>query len=187
VQFWQDTYADLLDQGREPLEALTQIAENFRGSEEAISRFPVLDPATAGQASESEVSSFVDAVYDHLFDRAPEDAGWQFWTGLIQERIENGQEIGSVLIDIVAAASDNGPNDPASAIDDATAVRNKVEASDAFAEQLAQADAELGVDISVQQAADVLNSVGPTYGSFEQAIDQIGTLVNTGTDDGLMM
>jgi hypothetical protein len=187
VQFWQDTYADLLDQGREPLEALTQIAENFRGSEEAVSRFPVLDPATAGQASESEVGSFVDAVYDHLFDRAPEDAGRQFWTGLIQERIENGQEIGSVLLDIVAAASDNGPNDRASAANDATAVRNKVEASDVFAEQLAEANAELVADVSVQQAADVLNNVGAPYSSFEQAVDQIGILVDTGTDAGLMM
>lgn len=187
VQFWKESYADLLDQGREPLEALTQIAEDFRSSEEAISRFPVLDPAAAGQASASEVGSFVDAVYGHLFDRAPDDAGQQFWTGLIQDRVEDGQEIGSVLIDIAAAASDNGPNDPAGAANDATAVRNKVEVSEVFAEQLDQADADLGVDISVQQAADVLNSVGPTYRSFEDAVDQIGTLVNTGTDDGLMM
>jgi hypothetical protein len=181
LAFWEGRFRDALEQGDSPLQALTDIAEDFRFSEEAFARFPVLDPA--GPADSASVRGFVESVYDSLFNRTPEEAGLDFWTGEFQARIAESQDIGTLLITIMAAARDADADGDA---DDATAVRNKIEAAGALTDALDETGLALGTDVTLAQARALLADTNSSYASYETALEEIQALTTTGSDDGTM-
>jgi hypothetical protein len=178
LAFWEDRFDSALAEGDSALQALTAIAEDFRFSEEAFERFPVLDPATPTDSQ--GVQGFVESVYDSLFNRTPEEAGLDFWTGQFQERIESRQDIGTLLITIMAAASDA---DTPGETNDATTVRNKIEAAGALTDALDESGLALGADIGLDQVRALLADTDAAYSSFETALEEIQALTTTGSDD----
>jgi len=103
LRFWADEAASALAAGRELGDTLRNVAESFRLSEESRSTHPVLAPAQPAPAT-TAIRDFIADVYDNLFDRPPEDAGLDFWTGVIQDRLQKGGALGDVVVDIIAGA-----------------------------------------------------------------------------------
>jgi len=184
LTFWENRYGDLLRDGQDPRQALIAIAEDFRFSDEAMARFPVLDPQAAGQATAGELEGFVDSVYQALFNRPPEDAGLQFWTETLQERIQSGGDVGTLLVTMMAAAGDAGED--AAAANDASALRNKIESANDLTGRLETMGLDLGSDVSLDDVRELIAEVGDGYASYQDSQDRIEALVTNGSDDGMM-
>ena len=110
LQFW----IDQIDAGRD----FATIAQDFANGPEAKALYPFLtvpDVATA--------STFVTAVYQNLFGRAPDAEGLAFWTKVIEDQTV---PVG----DMIQAIINGAVTDP-----DATVLANKVEAGLDFATQ----------------------------------------------------
>ncbi|MFO1082929.1 MAG: M10 family metallopeptidase C-terminal domain-containing protein [Reyranellaceae bacterium] len=84
---------------------LANIASSFGISTEARSLYPFL--ASPSGASDAEIGSFLDAVYNNLFDRSSDAAGLAYWTGRIETTLQAGAFVGSVLVDIMSGAQDS--------------------------------------------------------------------------------
>ncbi|MGD9880672.1 MAG: VWD domain-containing protein [Reyranella sp.] len=102
-EFWVDQFIqNLPTQGAASLFA--NIASSFGISDEARALYPFL--ADPFRASDSEISAFIDSVYNNLFNRSSDAAGLAYWTGQIQQTLAAGQFVGSVLINIMSGAQD---------------------------------------------------------------------------------
>jgi len=145
-----------LSQGRSPAATAQEMASDFRFSDEAQGIYPFLDPAVSQNASAAQIDDFVGDVFDNLFNRTPEAAGLDFWTGEIQERLGSGQTIGDVIVDVMTGAGG----------DDVTTLQNKIEVANAYTNQASTSQA----DESVQ----LVGSVDATQASVDQALSQIG-------------
>jgi len=136
-----DFWLDQLEQGLAAADGdrtLADIASSFALSEEAQALFPFLQ--RANEASDAEIRDFVASVFENLFDRAPDAAGLDFWTEEIRARIDDGEFVGTAIMDIIfgardgVAANEEDPRDDE--INDATTLANKVSAGDSFLRQV---------------------------------------------------
>ncbi|WP_120505312.1 DUF4214 domain-containing protein [Sulfitobacter mediterraneus] len=107
--------------------SIEAIAQDFAGQAEAQATYDFLD--TSGPdlpPSETEVEAFITAIYDNLFDRAPEPAGLTFWTGVLQD----GYPVGEFILAIIGGAS----------AADRVVLDNKIEVACAWADAAAAED-----------------------------------------------
>ncbi|WP_282048375.1 DUF4214 domain-containing protein, partial [Sulfitobacter mediterraneus] len=82
--------------------SIEAIAQDFAGQAEAQATYDFLDISGPDlPPSETEVEAFITAIYDNLFDRAPEPAGLTFWTGVLQD----GYPAGEFILAIISGAS----------------------------------------------------------------------------------
>src|SRR5262245_25260309 len=80
--------------------SIASIAQSFATQPEAIALYPFLaNPSTGG----SGLSSFLSSVYSNLFNRAIEQAGLDYWTGVVN----GGRPLGRVIEDIISGAQAN--------------------------------------------------------------------------------
>ncbi len=174
LAFWRDQYLGSLGVGRGEGDVMKDIAESFRLDQEARSRFPFLAPDEAATASEAEIEGFIRDVYDNLFNRAPTQAGLEFWTGQIATRLDQGVDLGRIVIDIIAGARnqalDLDGDGEAEAVRDKTAVVNKIAVAEAFGTAIA------GEDFTDSQARSVLDGVGDDPATVEAALSRIAEL-----------
>jgi hypothetical protein len=82
----------------------SNIASAFAPQAETEALYPFL--VHPQEASDAQVSTFLDSVYNNLFNRPGDAAGLAYWTGQIQATVAAGQGIGSVLINIMSGAQD---------------------------------------------------------------------------------
>ena len=75
--------------------SLEAIAQDFSTQVEARDTYDFLDDASDDV---SEIESFITAIYDNLFDRAPDAAGLSFWTGVLAD----GFSVGTFILAIIA-------------------------------------------------------------------------------------
>ena len=103
-EFWVGEFqAGLPVQG--PATLFANIASSFGIGAEAQGLYPFLaDPFGADDA---EISTFLGTVYDNLFNRAPDTAGLDYWTGQIKATLAAGQFVGSVLVNIIGGTQDS--------------------------------------------------------------------------------
>lgn len=88
-----DFWCDVLDN---PV-TLAEIASDFATQPEAVAMYPLLEARTT-----DSLGDFLTTVYQNLFDRDPDAAGLEFWTGVIQ----GGADLGTILLEIINGASD---------------------------------------------------------------------------------
>ena len=88
--------------GLSPSQLFANIASSFGVSPEAQGLYPFLVNPQA--ASDAQISSFLNGVYENLFDRPGDAAGLVYWTGQIQQAMAAGQFVGSVLVNIIGGA-----------------------------------------------------------------------------------
>ncbi|WP_395707835.1 nidogen-like domain-containing protein [Reyranella sp.] len=101
--FWVGEFNRLLPaQGAAAL--FSNIASSFGISDEARALYPFL--ANPFGASDAQISTFLDSVYNNLFNRPSDAGGLSYWTGQIRETLQAGQFVGSVLINIMSGAQD---------------------------------------------------------------------------------
>jgi len=104
LAFWVDQFAiGLPVQG--PAVLFANIASAFGVSSEGRNLYPFL--ANPFGASDGQIGSFIDSIYDNLFNRASDGAGLAYWTGQIRQALAAGQFVGSVLVDIIGGAQNS--------------------------------------------------------------------------------
>jgi len=138
LDFWLGQLQEGLDDGRPAGQVLDDISESFRLSDEAQGVFPFLAPEASVGADRTAVEGFVTEVFDNLFDRAPDDAGLDFWTDQVLDRLDQGINLGDVITDIIAGARDGTDIDldgdgSVETLNDATVVTNKLAVGEAYA------------------------------------------------------
>jgi len=164
LNFWIDEVNRGINElGKTPQQVLDDISESFRLSEEAQDLFPVV-LQFPNLATEESIREFVGDVFQNLFNRDPEPAGEDFWTGVIQDRIDAGINIGDILIDIIAGAQNTEFGQ------DATTIGNKIEAGNAYASLFAnEPEALWTVEGDIEGARQVVAGVDETDASVEAA------------------
>lgn len=173
LDFWVGQYRIGLDTGRAPANIVDDIAESFRVGDEATELFPFIEPGAAANAARADIESFVVDVFGNLFDRGPSAAGLDFWSGQIQARLDNGINIGDIIVDIISGAQDGVAVDvsgdgQSELIFDATTVRNKIELGNAYADAFANAGVVWNQDTDTATARATVDS---TSGSGEPVAD----------------
>jgi len=102
--FWVDQFVTGLPvQG--PAALFANIASSFGISNEAKALYPFL--ANPFGASDGQIATFLNSVYDNLFNRGSDAAGLAYWTGQIRQTLDSGQFVGSVLVNIMSGAQDS--------------------------------------------------------------------------------
>mgnify|MGYP006284804343 CR=1 FL=1 len=154
--FWVNDYQQALSNGT-AADVARDMAGQFQFSDEAQGLYPFLDPNAQSQSNEG-VDAFVENVYDNLFDRVPEQAGVEFWRGEVQDRLSSNEDIGDVIIDILAGASGQ----------DVDALTNKIEVANAYTKTVAP-------DMfNSDQIQGVIGNVDHTEQSVAQALGEFG-------------
>ncbi len=140
--------------------SLEQIAMSFFDQKETQEKYP----------ASTTTSAFVEAVYDHLFKREPDDAGWKYWI----EGLDSGDTPRSVFILTVI----NGALG-----DDAVILDNKTEVGLYFAEKGLE-DAELARAVMAIVTADPQSVV-----DAKAMIDSydLGTMVEAELQDNVIL
>jgi hypothetical protein len=101
LKFWVHEFAVAsASQGAATLFA--NIASSFAISDEAKSLYPFL--VNPFGASDGQIGSFLDTVYNNLFNRSADAGGLAYWTGQIRDTLASGEFVGSVLTDIMSGA-----------------------------------------------------------------------------------
>ena len=122
---------------------LSEIAQFFATSEEAVAIYPALSEVATPTAQ--QISELIVTIYDNLFDRSPDDAGLQFWTGVL----EDGFPVGLFVSAIIDGAVGN----------DAQILANKVEVACHFVDA-AEDDVNYVLDeATIQASRDALSVV----------------------------
>ncbi len=103
-EFWVGQFVqNLPTQG--PAALFANIASSFGISGEAKALYPFL--VSPFGASDSQISAFIDSVYNNLFNRSSDAGGLAYWTGQIKQTLAANQFVGSVLINIMSGAQDS--------------------------------------------------------------------------------
>ncbi len=134
LAFWTEEYTRGLDAGKPAGVVLDDVAESFRLGDEAATRFPFLSTSGTGPVDAAAIDGFVTAVFQNLFNRAPDADGLAFWREEIRARLEDDTRLGDILIDIAAGARDSDDG-----ADRATLLR-KIAAGEAYAQEVAGED-----------------------------------------------
>ena len=117
----------------------------------------VVLPTPEDPASASEVVAFINAIYDNLFDRAPDAAGLTFWTGVLAD----GFSPGTFILAIIEGAS----------AADRAVLDNKIDVACAWTDA---ADAEPGFVLNpayIDGSRDALGEVSDDPASVTAGID----------------
>ena len=153
LQFW----IDQLDGGRD----FATISQDFAESEEAKEIYPFL--ATPDLVNNSP-AAFVTSIYANLFGRAPDQAGLNFWVGVLGNGVVAP---GDMVEAIMLGAQDTLVN--GELIQDKTTVENKIECALEFT--LAVVDIE-GFDFDAEAysaARQSIDGVNATQASVDAA------------------
>ena len=153
------TLLDLTGQLDRDETTLGQIAEDLAAGDEAQTLHPFLADPTMDEAA---ITTFLDTVYDNLFDRDITAPGRDFWVANIQDAVDRGAEGGVIRAIINGALGD-----------DAVALNNKAAAALSFAEGFARLgrDFDPGQDlIPATEAIDEVSADGTTLSAARAEI-----------------
>ena len=123
-QWWMNDYSRDRAAGATELQALTRIADNFVPQTETLAQYPFL--ADAGNfdptdpVDQANLGSFINDVYQNLFNRAPDAAGKAYWTNQI---LSGAVSVGQAIL---AIANGAGAGTDAQTLADAATLMNKV-------------------------------------------------------------
>lgn len=143
---------------------LATIAQSFTQQEEYRAAYP------EGLSNHD----FINAIYQNLFDRAPDTAGWAYWEGDLDK---------GVARDVFIYAVIQGAYAPSGSAADRDLLNNKHEVSLYYSEQLATHAGEL-FDDRIDQVLNRVTADGQTVVQAEGVIDYL--IENTITLTGLI-
>jgi len=178
LDFWVGQYETGLEEGRTPSTILDDISESFRLADEAQALFPFLAPDDGADASRQGIEDFLGDVFQNLFNRDAGPGGLQFWGDEIQARLDEGIKLGDIIVDIMAGAQNgaevdlDGDGAADGTFNDGSNIFNQIQVADDFAERI-------GDQFTMADARGILDNVGDTPQSVEDARGTIDTLLNT--------
>lgn len=99
--FWMDQFVKNLP-ALGPSRLFADIASSFGVGQEAKALYTFLENPFG--ASDGAIGTFLNTVYDNLFNRRPDAEGLAYWRGEIQSALKAGQFVGSVLVNVMSGA-----------------------------------------------------------------------------------
>ncbi|MFO1086143.1 MAG: DUF4214 domain-containing protein [Reyranellaceae bacterium] len=103
LDFWVNQF-NVGKATQSPSLLFANIASSFGISNEAKALYPFL--VNPFGASDAAITSFINSVYDNLFNRGSDAAGLAYWMGQTKSTLQSGKFVGSVLVDIMSGAQD---------------------------------------------------------------------------------
>lgn len=146
--FWRDAYTD---DGVSDV----QMAALFSDQDETRALYPYFADPAADDPEQTNAKAFLTSVYDNLFNRTPDEAGLNFWLGVLT----SGGNVGEIILSIIRGAQG----------DDITVMEHKVAAAQHW---LAEATNEPGYTLTPEALAtsrSVIDAAGLDAGSVGQA------------------
>lgn len=132
---------------------LDQIAASFSVQPEAKAEYQFLN----GNATVSNISSFIDQVYNNLFNRSADADGKAYWTAQLQAAIGNPDAVGKFILQVIGGAQGNDILTINNKVAAATNLLNAVENSGIETEDFVNNVPEV-VDHYLDIARDVVDS-----------------------------
>ena len=129
-------------------DALRDVAAELAGDQAALDFLS--NPTTDGVA----ISQFLHDTYQNAFNRAPSVDGLNFWTTEIRDRVEAGENLEQLPLDIISGAQNTELGD------DLGAVRTRGEVARDFAASLAASGESFGTTGNRKLAESILDDVG---------------------------
>jgi hypothetical protein len=180
--FWESAVAN-------PNLSLADIATDFATQPETLIAYPFLDAPTA-----EEAEGFIAEVFLNLFNRAPDAAGLEFWSGALLSAIagdEGALSVGEIILAIIEGAQDSAEGN------DRTTILNKIEVATTWSDAADAAGIDYASDAAAQSSAkSIIEGVtdeGSTVTSAKATIDGFFTpapvpgdtyFLTSGTDRG---
>lgn len=166
-QWWTNQYDNDIKAGVAANVALERVADNFVPQPETLGLYPFLNSPfnPSDPVDQANLSDFIDTVYQHLFNRAPDEAGKLYWTNQIATGTVS---VGKAILTIANAA---GSGDDQQTKDDAATLMNKIAAGLDFTIRTSaagQGDAPLS-DAFMAAAKGVIDGVDATAQSLTEA------------------
>ena len=170
-EFWTGQVEQRVDNEIPIFDIARDLAVRFGDAEETKALYPFLDRAGSTDVTQSQAAGFISDVYQNLFDRAPEQAGLEFWSEQVVERISGGESVADIIITIMDSAGD----------DDAVTVGNKIDVAAAYGDAFTQDQFDAPGDVPDPNA--ILDAVGSTDASVQSALQQIAAAGGTVADE----
>jgi Domain of unknown function (DUF4214) len=114
--------------------SIQQEAASFSVQAESQALYPFL--ANPLGATESQIATFIESVYQDLFNRSPDVNGLAYWTNFLNANLGNPEAVGSFILDVISGAQNS-----AAGLDQTT-IHNKI----AVADWLTNAFAVAGIE-----------------------------------------
>jgi hypothetical protein len=169
-EFWVDEF--LLGMSSQTSAGLfANVASSFGVSGEAKALYPFLAHPFA--ASDSEIGSFLDTLYNNMFNRSADAAGLVYWTSQVRQTLAAGEFVGAVLIDVIGGAQDGG------ATQDITTLMSKVAMSLHYAREQQQHGTVWSGANDVAAATALLDAVTSDPNTLLMGIRNADNLVAT--------
>jgi formaldehyde-activating enzyme involved in methanogenesis len=136
--FWEGAVSN-------PNLSLADIATDFATQPETLIAYPFLDNPTA-----EEAEGFIAEVYLNLFNRAPDAAGLEFWSGALLSAIagdEGALSVGEIILAIIGGAQNSEDGQ------DLQTILNKIEVSTSWTSAAEAAGIDYASDSAAQNSA----------------------------------
>ncbi len=135
--FWEGAAAN-------PNLSLADIATDFATQPETLIAYPFLGDPTA-----EEANAFITEVYLNLFNRAPDEAGLEFWGDALLAAIEGTGTltVGEIILSIIEGAQDSAEGN------DRTTILNKIEVATTWTDAADAAEIDYTSDTAAQNSA----------------------------------
>ena len=135
--FWEGAVAN-------PNLSLADIATDFATQPETLIAYPFLSDPTAEQAN-----AFIAEVYLNLFNRAPDQAGLEFWSEALLAAIDGTGTltVGEIILSIIEGAQDSEEGN------DRATILNKIEVATTWTNAAEAADIDYTTDTAAQSSA----------------------------------
>ena len=159
---------------------ISEAAASFSVQPESKAEYAFL--AHPNLATDADIETFINSVYQNLFHRDADTDGMAYWSGQLAARAGDPAAIGQFILDVISGAyGENG-----SATDQA-ALENKVQAASYFTQQLfSNGISGTHVDADGNVVLDA-NLVDPSHAAVSGVTDDPATVATSeqGTDDFL--
>ena len=190
LTFWEGEYRDAIEAGDTRTKALKDIAEAFRQADEAKALYPFLSTQTGTSPDAQAIDGFVTSVFENLFQRTPSQAGLDYWSNEITNRIEQGVNMGDLIVNIMSGAQDGASVDhdgdgTMETVSDAAILANRITAGTNYADAFANLGESWERDGDLGTANGVVSRVDAAFSSIPEAVEaEIGDMpgVNPGSD-----
>jgi hypothetical protein len=133
-----------------PGTAIRNVANAMGSSDEAKAALPFL--ANPQGASDAQIGTFIDSVYNNLFDRTADAAGRSYWVSQVKQTVAANQAPGAVVASIISGAQDTVANQ------DITTLLNKVAVNLHFAYSQFLIDENITDLVSARTLIDAVTS-----------------------------
>lgn len=164
LDYWLGNMNDGMAAGLGFNDQLKKVIYNFAVSDEAQKIYPGLQKSVLDTAG---IQSFINGVYNNLFDRSADAEGMAYWTAAAQNYQASNVPLGTIIMDMI-----NGAQDTPTSLD-RTLIQNKAQAAWFYANQFDLNQKSWTVQGNAAEAVNILDGITADAASVNDVYVQI--------------